>query len=178
LGAVALGFGTLASDIGPELPLAVQFGSLFLLVHSLRWQDAAHPGAATVRCLAAVFWAAHSMFWTHSGAALEVSVVSVGASFLLSLWLARWWVGGERGPWVILAAALIALSSPPFHWARRTAPEGLLVMGASFVLFAVGSVLAWTRPRWETSAAPLAEVEGDDAERGPVDPPNGVPPAP
>ena len=48
--------------------LGFQSGFAFLLLHSLRWNDAEHPGAKTVRALAGMAWVVESIIWMNSPA--------------------------------------------------------------------------------------------------------------
>jgi hypothetical protein len=50
---------------GPEL--SFQFGLVFLLVHSLVWQNTHHSAADALRILAALGWIAHSFVWIQEG---------------------------------------------------------------------------------------------------------------
>jgi hypothetical protein len=57
---------------------------------------------------------------------------------------------------MVPAAALLVLLIPPGDFAAgrlQATPAGLLAVAGSFLLFAVGTVLALTKPRWNPSPA-------------------------
>ena len=128
---------------------AAQVGLVFLLLHSLRWDDSKEQGTAAVRWLAALVWVGHSVFWSHfdgggwSVCALAIPVLGV---CLFVRWL--------RGQWIQAAvplAALVVLLSAPGHAAAthlQSAPAGLLAVVGSFALFGLGTLGALTKHRW------------------------------
>src|SRR5581483_4672761 len=69
--AVILGF----SQHNGVFHWAVQSGLVFLLLHSLRWEDSEHEGARAVRILAAVLWMAHALIWVHNDVALWIPCI-------------------------------------------------------------------------------------------------------
>lgn len=128
---------------------ATQAGLAFLLMHSLRWEDALWRGARTFRVFASAIWVAHTILWIHAGAeswmACAVVTPVLGSFLAARLLIGRW------GPLVVpLAAVLVALAGPG-HSAGdslQTAPVGLVAIIGSFLLFALGTVAALTKHRW------------------------------
>lgn len=124
----------------------LQSGIAYLLLHSLRWVDAAYEGAALLRGFAAASWVVHSLVWTHCNGtwwmpgipALAVIALYVAAE----MWAGRW----ER--WIVPAAAGASALCGPAQWTSSrlpSAPPGLLMVIASFVLFGLGTVAALAR---------------------------------
>lgn len=128
---------------------AIHAGLGFLVAHSLRWIDESHPGAGATRTLSAVLWAAHGILWIwFGGPALPAMIVPVLvlSGYLIASVLARHWVN-----LVIPVSAMLILLTAPVHWCGQHAsqlPTGLVAIGASFLLFGVGTLAAFTRQRW------------------------------
>jgi len=119
------------------------------LLHSLRWRDQEHDGACIVRVFAAMAWAVHSFAWAHSGAGF-FHTFSIGA-IVLAIWWARWFVFRKKSEAVVpVAAGLVAACSPANLAIVRlqTVPAGVIIISASFLLFALGTAAALTRHRW------------------------------
>jgi hypothetical protein len=121
---------------------------IFLMLHSLLWNDQAHEGAKGARVFAAGLWIAHSLFlvstnWPHGAAVLSTeSGLVVAACALHKL------VRGHWPPAILPAAAGIVLLMHPGTSAvvkAQSAPLGLWVVAGSFLLFAVGTLFALTR---------------------------------
>jgi hypothetical protein len=128
---------------------ALQCGLVFLLLHSLRWEDAREPGAGAVRGLAAIVWVAHAFVWMQALDHLWLACVPGGA--VLGVCLALRLIEGHwRRLGVPLAAALVALCGPvnALSQALRAAPTALLLVVASFICFGLGTVAALTKHRW------------------------------
>ena len=129
--------------------LAFQVGLAFILVHSLRWQDIEHPGAAAVRGVAAGIWVLHSFIWTYGEETMSWSwavaaVVSCG-------YLACRFVSGNWGSRFVPVAAGLVMVSGPSRWMAgtvQTMPTGLLAVAGSFVLFGLGTLAALHKHRW------------------------------
>jgi hypothetical protein len=67
-------------------------------------------------------------------------------------------IGGGWGPRIVPAAAAIALVSTQGYYGVelcRNAPAGLLTLTGSFLLFAIGTAIAWTKPRWHRAITPV-----------------------
>jgi len=128
---------------------AAQIGVVFFLLHSLRWRDHEHPGAAVVRGLMAAGWVIHSFFWIRDSAAFWHPLATAGVVLL------AWWFKGfvfQRWTPIIVpgAAALVALCSPAnFALVKLHAtPVGVTAILGSFLLFAVGTAVALTKHCW------------------------------
>jgi hypothetical protein len=145
--AVGIDASWLAPSQGPFFGL--QAGLVFLMIHSLSWTDAVHPGARLLRWLAAGGWFVHAAIWTNDGGWLSAIVTGSGAVLVTSAWLISWRNRGQRGPGVLLGAATLTLLSAPGNWSVRFGSDGLLAVGGAFALFAIGLIVAWTRHRWE-----------------------------
>jgi hypothetical protein len=128
---------------------AAQVGLVFLLLHSLRWDDSNEQGTVAVRWLAALVWVGHSVFWSHfdgggwSVCALAIPVLGVS---LVVRWLRGQWIQAA----VPLAASVVLLSAPGHAAAThlQSAPAGLLAVVGSFALFGLGTLGALTKHRW------------------------------
>jgi hypothetical protein len=142
--------GTVAS--GNRLGVAhwaIQAGLVVLLMHSLRWEDRYHSGAAWLRALACGMWVAHTCFWMRMGGSFWMA--SCTAIPLILVYFAGRFLIGEWGPRILpLAVLLVILSGPADTGAvrLRTFSTGVLAMIGSFVLFAIGTVAAMTKHRW------------------------------
>lgn len=128
---------------------ALHAALVFLLLHSLRWDDSAHAGARALRYMAAAFWLGHAIFWLHAGGAAYVT--SIGASLVLAIYLVFRLLTGTWGPRIVaLAAGATLLSGPGDFTAEKVQalPVGILAVLGSFLLLGIGTLLALTRPRW------------------------------
>jgi hypothetical protein len=154
LGSIALTMGLLIffQDHSGVFHWAVQAGLVFLLLHSLRWDDAKHEGARTVRATTAGLWVTHAFVWMCVGG--EMWMPCATAAVVLGIYFA---VRLLRGRWdlIILPAAsvLTVLSGPGNALVRSlsAAPAGLLAVMGSFLLFAFGTGAALTKHRWHQS---------------------------
>ncbi len=152
-GAAALLAGAGCGRSGDALHWATQAGLVFYLLHSLRWRDYEHDGAAAVRMLTAVAWVTHSFVWVRCGAPFW-QPPAAATLVVAACWL-HWWVRQKRSPIVIPAAAtvvaLLNLANTTFVMLQAT-PVGLVAIVGSFALFAVGTAAAFTKPRWSRLA--------------------------
>jgi len=132
---------------------AMQGGFVFLLLHSLRWNDAENPGASTARMLAGLAWVIQSFVWVNSDAGrfwmpFIPGVVVLGIYFACQI---------RRGHWdkfaVPAAATLVILSGPGniIMDGVRSMPVGLLAVIGSFLLLGFGTAAALTRHHWHKS---------------------------
>jgi len=160
LGAIILGSAVMSlfgSHAGAGY-WAFQGGLVFLLLHSLRWNDAEHPGASTVRVVAGLVWVAQSLVWMHSDAG-KFWMPFIPGALVLGVYSA---VQIGRGRWSLFsvpaAAALVMFSGPACAAAEgvRTMPSGLLAVLGSFLLFGFGTAAALTRHHWQRSETDLA----------------------
>jgi hypothetical protein len=128
---------------------AVQVGFVFLLLHSLRWGDIEHAGAAMLRILASALWVVHAVIWTHTTG--QPWMPCLLAATVLAIYLVARVLRGHWTARVIpLAASLVILSGPAEMGGNKleTFPTGPLAVIASFLLFGMGTVAALTRHRW------------------------------
>jgi len=153
---VALTVGVAFSRYDPAaFQWAVQSGLVFLLLHSLRWDDSKHEGAQAVRIMAAFAWTSHAFIWVDANAtALWMPCIPGGlvlAAYLITQFL--------RGRWDMfilpVASILTVLSGPGQYLIARlhSASSGLLAIIGSFVLFALGTAAALTKHRWHRNSA-------------------------
>jgi hypothetical protein len=130
---------------------AVQLALVSLLAHSLRWDDQSHKGAAMLRFLAATLWVFVSCSWLFNADHPERLLVDSAAVVLLAVYLfqaiifRRW-----RHRILPIIASLILLSEPGAfveRWLNGETPGMLAVVG-SFLLFVLGSIAAFSKPKW------------------------------
>jgi hypothetical protein len=151
LGAIAAGVSlasiTPVMDCG--LHHAFHGAIMFLLLHSLRWEDSTGMAARVLRWVAAGIWVLHAFVWVAvGGPAAQLAVIGTGVCLT---WLVVRWMREVRPPLAVaVGAVLVALSGPTWHalgW-MMTAPSGPLAIAGSFVLLAVGTIIALTKHRW------------------------------
>jgi hypothetical protein len=129
---------------------ALQGGLVFLLLHSLRWNDVDHPGAGMMRRLTGAAWAIQSFVWMSSEDG-RFWMPLIPAAAVLAIYCAC--LPG-RGIWrlfAVPAAALLVMLSGPCSAAvesLRAAPIGLVAVVASLLLLGAGTVAALTREMW------------------------------
>lgn len=135
---------------------AVQAGLVYFLLHSLRWHDAEHQGAASVRVVVALGWVFHSYFWVCNGATLPQSLAM--AFLVLAVWSLRGLILKNWQFFVIPIAAGVVMLCGPTRFLilkTQTAPSGFLYLIGSFALFGLGTLAALTKHRWH-KAPPIA----------------------
>jgi len=153
LGGLCLALGVIA--ILPKsitnLNVAVQLGFMFILLHSLRWNAAQHPEAATARNLCAAYWLVHTLFWVAAAPARALApTIACGAATVVIYCVTRV-ILGQWGPRVIIFSGLAVTASAPASLALRwlfRAPDGVLMLLGSFALFGLGTVAALMKKRW------------------------------
>jgi hypothetical protein len=129
---------------------ALQSACVFLLLHSLRWNDTQHPDANKVRMLIGFAWAIESFVWMNSDIGRFWMPLIPGAAVLVIYCVCL----PCRGIWrlfVVPAAALLVILSGPCSDAVNavcSAPAGLLAVVASFLCLGFGTVAALTRHVW------------------------------
>ena len=129
---------------------ALQGGFVFLLLHSLRWNDAEHAGASASRYFIGIVWASQSFVWMNFEEARFwmpfIPGVVVLAFYCVLL--------PCRGVWRLFAipasALAVVLSGPCCLAVDRlcSLPVGLLAVIASFLFLGLGTVAALTREFW------------------------------
>jgi hypothetical protein len=128
---------------------AMQAGFVFTLLHSLRWRDYEHVGAATVRGVVAGVWVLHAFIWIRATGVLWPPLgLAAGVLAVCGL---QGWIRQKRSPVAVpVAAALVALLSPANLAVvqLQATSVGVVAVAGSFVLFGLGTALALTKPRW------------------------------
>jgi hypothetical protein len=149
LGAFALGIGIawLGRQWTPAVGLQAAF--VFFLVHSLRWQDEPMRPDRAIRNLIAFFWILHAAIWTRNGWP-ESAFAAAGAVLTISAWTFYLWRKRRRGPISVPVASALTAFSGPANWFTDNSSPGLLALAGSFLLFAIGTVLALTRNKWDS----------------------------
>ena len=126
---------------------------VFLLIHSLRWPEQSGRPDAAIRYLAAVMWVVDAILWTREGWDGQSGYIAAGALLACTAWGFLVWRQKRRGPLAIpMASAATALTGPA-NWFIVNSSLGLMALAASFLLFAVGAALAFTRHRWDRNGA-------------------------
>jgi len=134
--------------------LAVQSGLVFLLLHSLRWEDDQHEGARVVRIVASVVWTLHAFAWAHVDGVLWMPCIFGG--LVLAGYLITQFLRGRWDMFILPAASILTVLSGPGNYLlsrAHSAPTGLLAIVGSFVLFALGTAAALTKHRWHRDSA-------------------------
>jgi hypothetical protein len=129
---------------------AFQGSFVFFLLHSLRWNDAEHPGAGTTRNLIAIVWAIQSFIWMNCDGA-RFWMPFIPGVLVLAVYCVLLACRGAWQLFAIPASALAVILSGPCCLAidrLRTAPAGLLAVIASFLFLGLGTVAALTREFW------------------------------
>jgi hypothetical protein len=136
-------------DHAGALHWACQGGLVFLLIHSLRWDDATNRGSRALRILVGVLWTAHAFVWTCTGA--QPWMTCAAAAPLLAGYLIARTIKGKWAPLVLPITAVIVILSGPGEAAAvkiQAAPGWMMAVLGSFILFALGTVAALTKHRW------------------------------
>jgi hypothetical protein len=127
-----------------------QIGLVSLLVHSLRWDDRNHRGAVILRNLAGLIWVWFSYLWLRESVHEARLPVYSAAAVILVVYgvrviMRRGWKPGSVPVYAVLTASLEPGRILTEN-VREIAP-GFLAIGASFVLFAVGSLAAFAKAK-------------------------------
>jgi hypothetical protein len=129
---------------------ALQSGFVFLLLHSLRWNDSEHPGASTARMLAGMAWVIQSFVWMNAATG-RFWMPLIPGLMVLGIYCACQICRGQWNQFAVPAAALLVVLSGPCSATVdgvRATPVGLLAVIGSFLLFGFGTVAALTRHHW------------------------------
>jgi hypothetical protein len=129
---------------------ALQSMFVFLLLHSLRWNDKEHADANKVRMMAGVAWVIQSFVWMNSDSGRFWMPFIPGLLVLGIYCLCLPCRGVWRLSVVPAAATLVVLSGPCSATVNgvRSVPIGLLAVIASFLFLGFGTVAALTRHLW------------------------------
>lgn len=155
LGAVIVGLGTQFqfSQLDYVEQFAMQHALIFLLLHSLRWTE--EHASRALRAAAALAWLAHSVVWLRLVETDANWPVLLGGCLVLGVAALVRLAHGQWSHWFLTVnAGLVSLAVPVNMVVEllRITPSGYLAVLGSFVLFAVGTALAWTKPRWNQPA--------------------------
>jgi hypothetical protein len=129
---------------------ALQSVFVFLLLHSLRWNDTKHPDANKVRMIFGLAWVIDSFVWMNSDVG-RFWMPFIPGALVLGIYCVCL---PCRGIWrlyaVPAAAVLVILSGPCSATVSgvRSIPAGLLAVIASFLFLGFGTVAALTRHLW------------------------------
>jgi hypothetical protein len=150
------------------LQWALQGGFVFLQLHSLRWNDAAHAGANAVRMVVALAWCVHSFIWVNLDTG-RFWMPLIPATVVLAVYGICQWHNARWDKLALPGAAAIVFMSGPCSTAVdgvRSMPVGLLAISASFMLLGLGTVAALTRHHWHKCEP---ELKPDNSSVTPVD---------
>jgi len=147
LAAVVIEFGHVA-HVGH---LGAQSACVFLLVHSLRWKLAEDRLAPFTRWMTSAVWVVDAVVWSQrSGVEQAMPVLAFSAVVLVGYFVGRM-VLRRWGPKIIPITATIVVMSLPLRWSvssERKISAGVLAMAASLLLFALGTLLALAKQKW------------------------------
>ncbi len=127
-----------------------QIAIVFVLVHSLRWNDCEHAGANIVRNMAVFFWIAQSFWWLSDDPANAGLTTFILALLLIAVYFVARFVSGFWGPRILPYSAIAVAGLTPLHNGSqfiRHAPAGILFLIISFGLFAIGTWAALRKTR-------------------------------
>ena len=152
VGSILFGWGmaTVFENHPNAVNWAFQAGLVFFLLHSLRWNDAEHAGASSVRLLAGIVWMIQSFVWMNCDGT-RFWMPFIPGLLVLGIYCVAL---PRRGIWRLYsvpASALIVILSGPCNMAMdrlRSTPTGLLAVMASFLFLALGTAAALTREFW------------------------------
>ena len=133
-----------------SLYIPLQSGLILLMVHSIWWNDAAHRGAAFLRLIAGIGWITTSLFWLGDDGTKAAWFITAIALLVILLGLAVGWIRNRHYPWMVIGigvAVLIAEQGYGVTLGLKNAPTGIVTLGASFLLFAIGIGLALLKVR-------------------------------
>lgn len=136
---------------------AFQSGLVFLLLHSLRWNDAEHQGANAVRTVIGLVWVLQSFCWMNSAAG-KFWMPCIPGALVLGIYLAAQMLHGKWNHFSVSVAATLVILSGPCSAAAdavRTMPAGILAVIGSFLLFGFGTAAALTRHLWHKHESKL-----------------------
>ena len=148
----ALGLAGLSFAFAPNLSrYAVQVAFVSLLLHSLRWDDQANRGATTLRAMAAVGWVLISCSWLFEPVQpARLPVDSAAGLLLLTSLLQAMAFRNYKNLFVLSSAGIVLLFEPTMISTKWLENEsvGMVAIVGSFLLFALGSVAAFSKPKW------------------------------
>jgi uncharacterized protein YhhL (DUF1145 family) len=149
--------------------LAVQSALVFLLLHSLRWDDGKYAGAMILRGLACGAWVLHSLNLVHGGGGSAAALVYTAGGVVLAVSVCMKLYRGTWRPALLPLAAVVVLLGQPGDFAAvrlHTTPAGFVAMMGSLLLFALGTLAALTKSRWNRAPSPAMVPIKPDLTRG------------
>jgi hypothetical protein len=145
LGALAVGLTTSYWTRHDSLHWSAQAALVFLLLHSLRWDESAQAGARPLRLLASALWVLDGGVLSAGPTRLSTTGIAAGAALVLGGWLLRGWLRRDWRGLSLPVASALAAASGPFHWLHQKSSAGIMALVGSLALFAVGTITACTR---------------------------------
>ncbi len=147
LAAVVTAFGHVAH----VAHLGAQSACVFLLLHSLRWKLPDDRLALFTRWVTSAVWVVDAVVWSQrSGVEQAMPVLAFSAVVLVGYFVGRM-VLRRWGPKIIPITATLVVMSLPLRWSvssERKISAGVLAMAASLLLFALGTLLALAKQKW------------------------------
>jgi hypothetical protein len=152
LGSLIVGMVVGSAHVSHPMALAWAFQSalVFLLLHSLRWNDPAFQGAKLVRGLAGLLWVSQSLLWMNAGGG-KFWMPLIPALLVLAVYVVAQMRQGKWTQPIVPAAAILTLLSGPGNALGQiiyAMPVGMMAVVGSFVLFGCGTAAALTRGSW------------------------------
>lgn len=123
--------------------------TIFLL-HSLRWREEEYRDAKKLRGILVVIWVGLGLALSYWEPGVANWLTPAASGFVLVLMASRA-LSGLANPRLLWAAAPLVLMSRPIVLCSlflKQLPAGYLIVGMSFLLFVIGTILAATKPRW------------------------------
>lgn len=131
--------------------LATEVALVFVLSHSMRWPDERHPGARLARMAFAAAWLAHAAYWMGTDQRSTGFVIYSLATLLVVAYAVHRFLAGFWASRVLPGAALLVSLACPARQVveilQSTSP-GFLAVAIGFLLFALGTLAALTKHRW------------------------------
>lgn len=150
-----------AHDLSWSLSLGIEAAMVFLLAHSIRWNDGEHEGAAMVRTMVAMAWPIHALVWSMAAVPRSsVTIATLALTMITLHWVVRWWIP-ERARMIVAvsaSASLIFAGTPWLHPLIAGLPSGVIALVISFALFGAGTGLALSRSKWHHASASVSSV--------------------
>jgi hypothetical protein len=149
--------------------LILQASAVYLLLHSLFWEDAAKAGTSWMRNGVALIWATHALAWTYFGTSpVPTGLLPGFASAVIAGILIQRILAGHWGPLLLPAASVFVLLAKPMQWAvdhAKETPTGVVLLLASLLVFGIGTAAALWRQRGEAqqSHSPVIAAPRADA---------------
>jgi hypothetical protein len=151
-GGLCLGFGlaTLLPASSVMLNLAIQAALMFMLLHSIRWEEAGSSDVVKARKLCGLCWWAHTVLWVAVEPGQAILGTMASGALVLGVYACARVILGKWGPKVIAySAGTVVGWGPLFLGGERLlrAPDGLLMLLGSFALFGLGTFAALMKVR-------------------------------